>query len=45
MDAAVLVVGRRGTSRLRGIALGSVTSYLISNTATTVAVVPPGDES
>jgi nucleotide-binding universal stress UspA family protein len=41
LKAAVLVVGRRGTSRVRGITLGSVTSYLVSNSSAPVAVVPP----
>lgn len=41
MHAALLVVGRRGSSRVRGITLGSVTSYLVSNSDTPVAVIPP----
>jgi nucleotide-binding universal stress UspA family protein len=41
MDARLVVVGRRGTSRLRGLATGGVSSYLVSNCPTSVAVVPP----
>ena len=41
MDAKLVVVGRRGTSRLRGLATGGVSSYLVSNCPTTVAVIPP----
>jgi nucleotide-binding universal stress UspA family protein len=41
MDAKLVVVGRRGTSRLRGLRTGGVSSYLISNCPTTVAVIPP----
>ena len=41
MDAKLVVVGRRGTSRLRGLATGGVSSYLVSNSPTTVAVIPP----
>jgi nucleotide-binding universal stress UspA family protein len=41
VDAKLLVVGRRGTSRLRGVWTGGVTSYLVSNGPTTVAVIPP----
>jgi nucleotide-binding universal stress UspA family protein len=41
MHAALLVVGRRGGSRVRGITLGSVSSYLVSNSDTPVAVIPP----
>jgi nucleotide-binding universal stress UspA family protein len=41
MDAKLLVVGRRGTSKLRGLRTGGVSSYLVSNSPTTVAVVPP----
>jgi nucleotide-binding universal stress UspA family protein len=40
MDAKLVVVGRRGTSRLRGLATGGVTSYLVANSPTTVAVIP-----
>jgi nucleotide-binding universal stress UspA family protein len=40
-DAKLIVVGRRGTSRLRGLRAGGVSSYLVSNCPTTVAVVPP----
>jgi nucleotide-binding universal stress UspA family protein len=45
MDAKLLVVGRRGTSRLRGIWTGGVTSYLLSNSPTTIAVIPPVPDS
>jgi nucleotide-binding universal stress UspA family protein len=41
VDAKLVVVGRRGTSRLRGLATGGVSSYLVSNSPTTVAVIPP----
>jgi nucleotide-binding universal stress UspA family protein len=41
LDARLVVVGRRGTSRLRGLRTGGVTSYLVSNSPTTVAVIPP----
>jgi nucleotide-binding universal stress UspA family protein len=41
LDAKLIVVGRRGTSRLRGLRTGGITSYLVSNSPTTVAVVPP----
>ncbi|HEY3833130.1 MAG TPA: universal stress protein [Acidimicrobiia bacterium] len=41
MDASMLVVGRRGESRLRGIMLGGVSTYLVSNSPTTIAVIPP----
>jgi nucleotide-binding universal stress UspA family protein len=41
MDAKLIVVGRRGTSRLRGLRTGGVSSYLVSNSPTTVAVIPP----
>jgi nucleotide-binding universal stress UspA family protein len=41
LDAKLIVVGRRGTSRLRGLRTGGVTSYLVSNSPTTVAVIPP----
>jgi nucleotide-binding universal stress UspA family protein len=41
MDAKLVVVGRRGTSRLRGLGAGGVSSYLVSNSPTTVAVIPP----
>jgi nucleotide-binding universal stress UspA family protein len=41
LGANLIVVGRRGTSRLTGIATGGVTSYLVSNSSTTVAVLPP----
>ena len=41
LDAKLIVVGRRGTSRLRGLRTGGVTSYLVSNSPTTVAIVPP----
>ncbi|MBV9411280.1 MAG: universal stress protein, partial [Acidimicrobiia bacterium] len=40
-QAGMLVVGRRGTSRLRGITTGGVTSYLVSNSPTSVCVIPP----
>jgi nucleotide-binding universal stress UspA family protein len=40
-DARLIVIGRRGTSRLTGIVLGGVTNYLVSNSPTTVAVIPP----
>jgi nucleotide-binding universal stress UspA family protein len=41
LGATLIVVGRRGTSRLTGIATGGVTSYLVSNSPTTIAVLPP----
>jgi nucleotide-binding universal stress UspA family protein len=41
MGATLVVVGRRGTSRLTGIATGGVTSYLVSNSPTSIAVLPP----
>jgi nucleotide-binding universal stress UspA family protein len=41
LDAKLIVVGRRGTSRLRGLRTGGVSSYLVSNSPTTVAVIPP----
>jgi nucleotide-binding universal stress UspA family protein len=40
-NAKLVVVGRRGTSRLRGLRTGGVSSYLVSNSPTTEAVVPP----
>ncbi|MBV8951397.1 MAG: universal stress protein [Actinobacteria bacterium] len=39
--ASVLVVGRRGGGRLRGLRIGGVTNYLVTNSPTTVAVIPP----
>jgi nucleotide-binding universal stress UspA family protein len=39
--ATLIVVGRRGTSRLTGIATGGVTSYLVGNCPMSVAVHPP----
>jgi nucleotide-binding universal stress UspA family protein len=41
MGATLIVVGRRGTSRLTGIATGGVTSYLVGNSPMSVAVHPP----
>jgi nucleotide-binding universal stress UspA family protein len=41
MDAKLIVVGRRGTGGLRGLGAGGVTSYLVSNSPTTIAVIPP----
>jgi nucleotide-binding universal stress UspA family protein len=41
MDAKLVVVGRRGTSRLRGLRTGGVSSYLVTNSPTSVAVIPP----
>jgi nucleotide-binding universal stress UspA family protein len=41
MDAKLIVVGRRGTSKLRGLRTGGVSSYLVTNSSTTVAVIPP----
>ena len=41
MGATLVVVGRRGTSRLRGLRTGGVSSYLVANSPTTVAVIPP----
>lgn len=41
LDASLLVVGRRGTSRLRGVSVGGVTSYLLRHSTTPVAVLPP----
>ncbi len=41
MNASMLVVGLRGESRLRGLILGGVTAYVISESSTTVAVIPP----
>jgi nucleotide-binding universal stress UspA family protein len=43
--ARLIVIGRRGTSRLTGIAVGGVTSYLVSNSPTTVTVIPPMADS
>lgn len=43
-NASVLVVGRRGGGRLRGLRVGGVTNYLVSNSPTTVAVIPPPKE-
>lgn len=40
-QAGMLVVGRRGTSRLRGITTGGVTSYLVTNSPTSICVIPP----
>jgi nucleotide-binding universal stress UspA family protein len=45
LHATLIVVGRRGTSRLMGIATGGVTSYLVANSPTSIAVVPPPDSS
>jgi nucleotide-binding universal stress UspA family protein len=44
MNAKLIVVGRRGTSRLRGLRTGGVSSYLVSNSPTTVVVIPPISE-
>jgi nucleotide-binding universal stress UspA family protein len=41
LKADLIVVGRRGTSSLTGIATGGVTSYLVSNSPIPVAVLPP----
>jgi nucleotide-binding universal stress UspA family protein len=43
-DASVLVVGRRGGGRLRGLRVGGVTNHLVSNSPTTIAVIPPPSE-
>jgi nucleotide-binding universal stress UspA family protein len=45
MKAKLIVVGRRGTSPLRGLGAGGVTSYLVSNSPTTIAVIPPVADS
>jgi nucleotide-binding universal stress UspA family protein len=39
--AKLVVVGRRGSSRLVGISVGGVTSFLVANSPTTIAVIPP----
>jgi len=44
-QAGMLVVGRRGTSRLRGITTGGVTSYLVTNSPTSICVIPPASPS
>jgi nucleotide-binding universal stress UspA family protein len=44
-NASMIVVGRRGQSRLRGLLLGGVTNYLVTNSPTTIAVVPPPDDA
>lgn len=44
MGAQLVVVGRRGTSRLKGLRTGGVSSYLVGNCPTTVAVIPPPAE-
>jgi nucleotide-binding universal stress UspA family protein len=41
MDAKLVVVGRRGTSRLRGLRTGGVSSYLVTHSPATVVVIPP----
>jgi nucleotide-binding universal stress UspA family protein len=41
LKADLIVVGRRGSSNLTGIATGGVTSYLVSNSPIPVAVLPP----
>jgi len=43
-NASLIVVGRRGTSRLLGLSTGGVSSYLVSNSPTSVAVIPPPDD-
>ena len=45
LNASMLVVGRRGQSRLRGVLLGGVTIYLVANSPTTIAVIPPPTEA
>jgi nucleotide-binding universal stress UspA family protein len=42
--ASVLVVGRRGGGRLKGLRVGGVTNYLMTNSPTTVAVIPPTND-
>jgi nucleotide-binding universal stress UspA family protein len=42
--ASVLVVGRRGGGRLKGLRVGGVTNYLMTNSPTTVAVIPPPND-
>jgi nucleotide-binding universal stress UspA family protein len=43
MHASMLVVGRRGQSRLRGLMLGGVTTYLVAGSPSNIAVIPPSD--
>jgi nucleotide-binding universal stress UspA family protein len=45
LDAALLVVGRRGSGGLRALRIGSVVSYLVTTSPVPVAVIPspPGD--
>jgi nucleotide-binding universal stress UspA family protein len=45
-DAALLVVGRRGSGGVRALRIGSVVSYLVTASPIPIAVIPPasGDE-
>ncbi|HUJ66683.1 MAG TPA: universal stress protein [Acidimicrobiales bacterium] len=42
-NAGLLVVGRRGGGEIRALRLGSVASYLVTNSPIPVAVTPPPD--
>lgn len=42
-DGDLIVVGARGLGRIRGIALGSVSSKLIQSAPCPVVVIPPAD--
>jgi nucleotide-binding universal stress UspA family protein len=41
LDAALLVVGRRGKGTVRALRIGSVASYLVTSSPVAIAVIPP----
>ncbi len=41
LGAALLVVGRRGSGRVRALRIGSVVSYLVTASPIPIAVIPP----
>jgi nucleotide-binding universal stress UspA family protein len=43
-QAALLVVGRRGSGGVRALRIGSVVSYLVTASPTPIAVIPPAPE-
>jgi nucleotide-binding universal stress UspA family protein len=45
LDAALLVVGRRGAGGLRALRIGSVGSYLVTASPIPIAVIPPAPDA
>jgi nucleotide-binding universal stress UspA family protein len=41
LDAGLLVVGRRGTGKIRALRMGSVASYLVTSSTVPIAIIPP----